>query len=177
MLPDFLLLVVSRDDIESGNIRSTVEALKALNASPELAAHWRERVDIVFAGYDDTRWELFEIQQVRDFVYKLDEAFPFWLFFLSKAHLGLHCIMLCLMPPFLKPEAEAEIIPERLVDLLLEHWFPAMNRVCEMVGMSEQQIEQMTDRVVHYFETRLWGLAVSDDAGDCLASRPEGHTR
>lgn len=150
MDPDFLHVVVSKQDVLSGDTRSTLDVLKSLIRSPAHARQWRERVDIMFDGYNETREELFEIVEVRNFVYQLDEQFPFWFFFLSKAHFGLQCIMLCFLPPFLKPEAKAEIFPERVGRLLEDRWFPAMNHICEFVGMSEPEIEQMTDRVIEY---------------------------
>lgn len=150
MEPDLLYVVVSKQDILSGNTLSTIDVLKTLTRSPEDALRWRERVDIVFDGYNDTQWELFEIPEVRNFVYQLDEVFPFWLFFLSKARFGLQCIMLCFLPPFLKPEAKTTIFPEKIDRLLEDRWLPAMNHVCEFVGMSEEEIERMTDRVIEY---------------------------
>lgn len=150
MEPDLLYIVVSKQDVLSGNTLSTIEVLKTLTRSPEDALRWRERVEIAFDGYNDSQWELFEIPEIRDFVYQLDEAFPFWLFFLSKARFGLQCIMLCFLPPFLKPEAKAEIFPEKIGRLLEDRWLPAMNHVCDFVGMNEKEIEQMTDRVIEY---------------------------
>lgn len=150
MDPDFLNIVVAKRDVLAGDTRSTLDALSSLIRSPADALQWRERVDIAFDGYNDTHWELFEIEEVRNFVLKLDEQFPFWLFFLSKAHFGLQCIMLCLLPPFLKPEAKAEIFSDRIGQLLEDRWFPAMNHVATFVGMSEREIEQMTDRVIEY---------------------------
>lgn len=150
MEPDLLYVVVSKQDILLGNTQSTIDVLETLTRSPEDAQRWRERVDIVFDGYNDTQWELFEVPEVRHFVYQLDEVFPFWLFFLSKARFGLQCIMLCFLPPFLKPEAKAEMFPERIGRLLEDRWLPAMSHVCEFVGMNEKEIEQMTGRVIEY---------------------------
>ena len=150
MDPDFLHIVVARQDVLAGDTRSTLEALNSLIRSPAQALQWRERVDIAFDGYNETKEELFEMVEVRNFVYQLDEQFPFWFFFLSKAHFGLQCVMLCFLPPFLTPEAKAEIFPERIGRLLEDRWFPAMNHVCAYVGMSEREIEQMTDRVIEY---------------------------
>ena len=73
-----------------------------------------ERVEISFHGYDHTPQELFEIPEVRNFVYQLDEQFPFWLFFLSKRHLGLQCLLFCFLPPFLTEDARSRIFPERI---------------------------------------------------------------
>lgn len=109
-----------------------------------------ERVDIAFHGYDHTHEELFEIPEVRDFVYKLDEQFPFWLYFLSKRHLGLQCLLWCFLPPFLTVEARSKIFPERINDLLTKRWLPAMNQIGEHLGLSESQIERLTERALSY---------------------------
>jgi hypothetical protein len=153
--PDFLYIVVDRQDVMAGNTRPTLDVLKSLIRSPAYARQWHERVDIAFDGYNETKEELFEIVDVRNFVYQLDEQFPFWFFFLSKSHFGLQCIMLCFLPPFLTPEAEAEIFPERIGRLLENRWFPAMNHVCKFIGMSELEIEQMTNRVIEYIWARV----------------------
>ena len=72
--------------------------LKQLTGSPQTAWDFVERVDITFHGYDHTSAELFEIPEVRDFVFQFDEQFPFWLFFLSKHHLGLQCLLFFFTP-------------------------------------------------------------------------------
>jgi hypothetical protein len=104
----------------------------------------------ILSGADHVTLELFEIPEVRDFVHKLDEEFPFWLFFLSKRYLGLQCLLRCFLPPFLTEEGRAETFPERIGQLLTKRWIPAMNNICEYVGFSEQQITQLTDRVTAY---------------------------
>jgi hypothetical protein len=106
---------------------------------------------VAFHGYDQDSRELFEIPEVREYVSALDSQFPFWLFFLTKFGLGLQCIMLCFMPPYLTEKARETIHPQRLDDLLSIRWFPAMNRVCELVGFTERQIESLTNGVVDYF--------------------------
>ena len=81
----------------------------------------------------------------------LDSEFAFWLFFLSKSGLGLQCLMLSFMPPYLTDEAKKVVFPERLEQLLSRRWFPAMNQICKSVGFSEQQIERLSDHVAEYF--------------------------
>lgn len=144
------IIVVSREEVISKDTSSALEALRALVVSPEAALQYFEAVDIAFHGYNDWREELFEIQEVREFVYALDKQFPYWLFFLDKKALGLQCIAYCFLPPFLTQEAKQRIFPERLNKLLTTRWFPAMNHVCEAVGFSEEQIEELTDRSVRY---------------------------
>jgi hypothetical protein len=132
--------------------------LKRLTESADTARKFVERVDISFHGYDHTPQELFEIQEVRNFVYQLDEQFPFWLFFLSKRYLGLQCIFFCFLPPFLTEDARARIFPDRINQLLMNRWFPAMNHICEYVGFSERQIERLTERALAYITTGRFPL-------------------
>ena len=150
MSPDFVTIVVTRQEIQAGNKTNVLESLKTLISSPETARKWFERVDIAIDGYNQTREELFEIVEVRNFVQELDDEFPFWLFFLSKRDTGLQCIAYCFLPPFLTQAAKAEIFPQQLDSLLSKRWFPAMNQLCDWVGMQEDDIEMLSDRSVQY---------------------------
>lgn len=150
MSPDFVTIVVTRQEIQAGNKTNVLESLKTLISSPETACKWFERVDIAIDGYNETREELFEIVEVRNFVQELDDEFPFWLFFLSKRDTGLQCIAYCFLPPFLTQSAKAEIFPQQLDSLLSKRWFPAMNQLCDWVGMQEDDIEMLSDRSVQY---------------------------
>lgn len=148
--PDFVNIVVSKQEVLALDTRSVMTALRALIASPVAAKRWFESVDISIDGYNHVAEELFEIPEVREYVGKLDDEFPFWLFFLSKRNLGLQCIAYCFLPPFLTPDARATYFPTRLDRLLSARWFPAMNQVCEWVGMSDEEIEKLSDRSVSY---------------------------
>jgi hypothetical protein len=148
--PDFVTVLASREEVLAGDTAGVLTALRALIASPEAALMWREKVDFAIDGYNERQEELFEIPEVRDFVADVDDQFPFWLFFLSKRTLGLQCIAYCFLPPFLTPAARSRIFPERLDELLSNRWFPAMNQVCDWVGMSENEIETMSDRAARY---------------------------
>ena len=153
-----LMLVISREEVESQDVTNAVSTLKSLLETPEKAKLYRENVDLAFFGYDDDTRELFEIPEVRDFAFKLDDQFPFWLFFLTKFGTGLQCLFFCMMPPFLTKEAQARIYPERLSELLMNRWFPAMNQICDYVGMSEKEVEPLTERGVSYFTEGVFKL-------------------
>jgi hypothetical protein len=55
-----------------------------------------------------------------------------------------------LLPPFLTEEGRAQVFPERINELLTRRWFPAMNQICQYVGFSNHQIDQLTDRTMTY---------------------------
>lgn len=150
ILFDPLVVAVSRQEVESGLTTPALTTLRKLIESPDTARSFFERVEVTFFGYDDDRRELFEVDEVRSFVRKMDDEFPFWLFFLSKRHTGLQCVTFCMLPPFLTKEGRAEIFPKRISELLTKRWFPAMNRICEYAGFSETEIRELSDRVVKY---------------------------
>ena len=151
MMSGPFVIVVARDEVEGRVAPTSTDSLKSCLSSPARVRSFFEKVDIAFHGYDDDKRELFEIPEVRNFVSRLDDQFPFWLFFLTKEGLGLQCIMLCLMPPYLTEEAKRTVLPERLDELLSKRWFPAMNQICMVAGFSERQIEELSDAVVSYF--------------------------
>lgn len=156
---DHLALVVSKEEVIAQDCSQVLLALKSLLDSPEKAAMFRENVDIGFFGYDGDSRELFEIEEVRNFVYKLDDAFPFWLFFLTKFGTGLQCVFLCLMPPFLTQEGRAKVFPQRLETLLENRWLPAMHHIGSRVGMSDEENEKLTERGISYLTEGVFKLA------------------
>lgn len=155
---DPLVVVVSRDEVEARDMSSVIDTLKSCLAPPEHALNLFEKLDIAFHGYDHDPRELFEIPEVRNYVSALDHEFPFWLFFLTKNGLGLQCLMLCFMPPYLTEEARQHVFSERLETLLTRRWFPAMNQICEVVGFTGEQIEKLSDSVADYFINGPQGL-------------------
>lgn len=145
-----LYILISREEVEAQDLTAPLATLKSLIASPEVARSYMENVDIVFGGYDGDSREMFEIPEVRNYAYNLDGDFPYWLFFLSKYGLGLQCLLLCFLPPYLTEEARARIHPERTRELLLDRWLPAMNQVSEFAGLSGDEIDQLTERAISY---------------------------
>ena len=147
---DPLVVVVSRAEVEAMDTSAALTVLKRLLESSDTARAFVERVDIAFHGYDQTNQELFEIPEVRNFVCELDQQFPFWLFFLSKRHVGLQCLLFCFLPPFLTEAGRAKVFPERISQLLTNRWGPAMGQMCEYVGYSETQFNRLAERAMAY---------------------------
>jgi len=79
-----ITIIISRQDVISQNIGPTLDVLHNYVETPRKAKEFMERLSIAFHGYDQDVRELDEIREVRDFVYMLDDKFPYWLFFLSK---------------------------------------------------------------------------------------------
>src|SRR5437764_7783508 len=91
---DPIIVVVSRAEVESGDTSGPLSTLRHLISSPEIIRQCREHVALSFDGYEDTREELFEIPELRKYVYALDTEFPYWLYFLSRHFTSLQCLAL-----------------------------------------------------------------------------------
>jgi len=155
---ELTVIVCPRADIEAGNTSEVNHVLRGLLASPDTARGYKECVEITFDGYDEDPEELFEKVSVREFVKKLDEEFPFWLYFLSKQHLGLQTLLLCFLPPHLTDEARKRIFPNKLSELLSNRWFPALNHVAEYASLRGDEIDAITQRTVEYVYHGPFGI-------------------
>jgi hypothetical protein len=148
---DGLTVAVSKEEVTAQNTNNVLATLKSLLETPEKAKSNKENLDLVFHGYDSDSRELSEILEVRDFVFSLDEEFPYWLFFSTKLSSSLQNLFLCLAPPYLTDEAKTRVLPQRLEDLLTNRWLPALNHVSRYVGLSDHEIEALTEQSVSYF--------------------------
>ena len=146
-----VILVITRDEIASKDTSSALNVLSHCIASADLARDMHGKLDICFSGYDDDSREVFEIEEIRDFVQLLDLEFPYWLYFMDRSAEGLYAVTMCFLPPFLTKEARENIYPERLASLLTSRWFPAMNYLCANTGFSEKQIDDLTDEIMTYY--------------------------
>jgi hypothetical protein len=160
-ISDLITIVISKDDVQSLNIEPTLSVLKNFIETPKKAKQSMERLSIGFHGYDQDMRELYEIPEIRDFVHKLDKGFPYWLFFLSKKTLGLQCIMWCFLLPYLNENVRNEIHLKKLDELLTKLWFPAMNHVGNYAGLSDYEIDTLTENVLKYL-TKGTGLHESN---------------
>ncbi len=146
-----LVIVVSRNEIERNDTSAAMATLKRLLLNRENIRAFCTRVDLCFDGFDHTREELFEIPQVRNFVYALNEQFPYWLYFLSREFLGLHCLAHCFLPPHLTAKARMMVHPERLSALIDKRWGPALFHICTLADQTEAEADELLQSALQYF--------------------------
>ena len=82
--PAFLVLLVTRSEIETCSYTSSLERLMVMADTRENALLYREALILQVTGYDGDRRELPEIPEVRTFFAKLTDAWPHWMWFLSR---------------------------------------------------------------------------------------------
>lgn len=148
-IPSFEV-VVPRPAIEAGEIDDVLQVFHGFMGSPSVIMQSRGQVDIRFEGYEDDPAELYEIPEVRSFVKKLDGAFPFWLFFISKNTASLAMMFFCFLPPYLNSSQQYEVFTATLNGLMRDRWFPAMEHIGYLVGLSPEEQESMVAEVIQY---------------------------
>ncbi len=146
-----LLIIISRDEVVRQDTSGPLTTLKHLIASPENIRANMLNVDVSFSGYENTSAELFEIPEVRNYVYALDAHFPFWLYFLSRHFLGLQCFAYCHLLPYLTPEARARSHPQKLAELVENRWGPALFQICSAAGHTETEAVALLESAMEYF--------------------------
>lgn len=79
-----VVLELSRNEIEAGNIASALERLMVMTDTKENALRFENALLINVTGYDEDPRELAEIHEVRSFFAALIEQWPHWMWFLAR---------------------------------------------------------------------------------------------
>ena len=93
---DVFRVVVDRIEVEALDVSRTASLLSRVLADRNAVEQHRGRVDLAFHGYSDDPRELYDIPEVRRFCTILDDAFPYWFYFLSTEVVTLGVIACCL---------------------------------------------------------------------------------
>lgn len=148
---DWLGVVIPRRDIERLATGSTLDTLQSVLADAETVRLFQGRVDVSFEGWDDDPRELYEIPEVRTFLHRLDDEWPYWLYFLSTELETLRIITFCLCHAGKAGSGLARVSPAALSAFLMAH-FDALNRLFAAFSLDEDVNEQISERIVHYFQ-------------------------
>ena len=146
---DWLRVVVDRSVVEAHDVSGTAATLSRVLADRDAVKRFRGRVDLAFAGYSNDSRELHDIPEVRHFCSKLDDAFPYWFYFLSTAGetLGLIARCLCSVTQ-LRPEV-VSFGPD-LLDFLERH-YEALNWLFDNYSLDERLNFEISGNVAEYF--------------------------
>lgn len=146
---DWLGVVVDRTDVETLNVAGAAKRLSCVLCDRETVERFRGRVYVAFHGYANDPRELYEVPEVRRFCARLDDAFPYWFYFLSTEGETLSVIACCLC-------SVAEVKPGMvsfgadLVDFMTRH-FEALNWLVDEYALDEAQNIEVSARVTEYF--------------------------
>lgn len=143
-----IVWIIEKREVDRNETSRTVSFLKQLLSSVDSIRHNEENIDLSFSGYDNVRWELYEIPEVRSFIHELDRAFPYWFYFLTKSGGGLPIVALSFLPPFLTPEGKKSEFPPRLMSFVEGRWGPALNKIVAHVGLPDSRADILLTRSI-----------------------------
>lgn len=113
----------------------------------------RGRVELAFSGYSNDPRELYDIPEVRNFCAELDDAFPYWFYFVSTESVTLGVIACCLCSVTEFRPGEVSVGPD-LLQFMTRH-FDALNWLFENYSLDERHNVEISGRIVEYFTKRL----------------------
>ena len=123
--------------------------LKELFSDKETTKYFQQRLDISILGYEDYSKELFEIQEVRNYLQELDEQFPFWFYFLNNIGTGLKLITFsCISCRVVGKKLHFDTLE---MQNFINYHFARMNQICEFAGMTKENNKLLTEMVLANF--------------------------
>ena len=158
---DFVVLDFDKGDIEAGDTSDVIAVLKQL-LERDAATKFCERVDLCCTGYDSDSRELWEIPEVRAFVQRLDQQFPYWCYFLSRNGEGLLWLTYCLYPLALSQDEKQRLWLPAIRKYIEDRGIPQMTAICRYVGCSDQEAVRLTSGAANYLVNKPLGKYVTD---------------
>jgi hypothetical protein len=104
----------------------------------------------VVDGYNDDPRELFEVPEVRAYIKRLDQAWPYWFFFLSQADESIKLLESCLCDTIEVVPGVTSIDLDQLERSLARH-FTAMHRLREELDLPEDACEEVAEGIIGMF--------------------------
>lgn len=151
-----VLMLIDRENLKLGDLEPVLSALSVMTLNAETVREFAGRVELVFDGYDDDPRGLHLIPEVRSFVQRLHDHFPWWFHFSSKVGSSLWVIMRCLMPlpvtETLDGRPYERISPEAWNQTTMA-LFTSMNELYAHHGLSAEENSTTTRQVIQYTQS------------------------
>ena len=142
-----VVLMFSRRQVETCDVNEPLASLRELTADRKVALEFCGRVSLVIDGYNDDPRELFEIPEVRAYLKRLDQEWPYWFFFLSQADDSIPILESCLCDTIEVIPGVASIDLDQMDHALTRH-FGAMNRLSQELNLPEEICGQIAEGVI-----------------------------
>ena len=144
----------SRDLVIEIGISEIRKKFNHLISSPRVIKFYKNRLRLSFS-YQAGAMKFFEDPDFRNFIFKLDNEFPFWLYFVHKDGDSLANLVLCFVLPYLTEPAKKKHFPEKVEELLSKRWIPALKNIKNGIGMDDDEYQEIEKQSIQYFETFL----------------------
>lgn len=152
----FIVMAIDRKEVENLDTSKIRDSFDRLRSTKELAFEAQGKVEFVFLGYKQDRRALFEIPEVRAYIYQLDRQLPELFFFArtKKPSDTLTTFLFCQAQvsrvAVQRPEGmmiNFQVKQEDLADFLIRH-FPELNSMTRWVGMNADENRVITNSIL-----------------------------
>lgn len=138
---DLAVVLLTRSEIELGNVGSTVERLMLFSDDEKNVRRYEGRVALMFEGYDADPRSLVEIPECVRFFRAVDRQWSYWLHFLMPQPDVLNLVVLLLVDVQMT-SVESDLRQFAIKDpdqlrTLLSRLFTSMNTLHRNFGLSE----------------------------------------
>ena len=140
-----IVLNLTREEVECGNIASALERLHILADTRESALRYRESLVFIVCGYDDDPRELAEIPHVRTFFARLAQEWPHWFWFLARdlGAISLFMSLLCTVKIHRSPGSfGSEFLDSAEMGAILGDLFERGNAIFYAYGITAQEANE-----------------------------------
>jgi hypothetical protein len=146
-----VVLVISRRQVETGDMASVLAGLKLFLATREDAWLYRNQMALVVDGYNEDLRELVDIAEVRVFLLALERAWPYWAYFFNQVDDSLIIFLSCLCGAHYPGGGAVEMDLSKLQEVLMRG-FGGMNSIFEKHGFPEKELESMSRGLMEVIE-------------------------
>ena len=144
-----ITILITKNDVDNDNLQGVLDRFNVL-LRPEFVYEMKQVLTVSFCGYGNDMREVYEIEEVRDFLYRLDEKFPYWFYFCNLENQGLLTLTLCFCDAAKISGHEFDYSHLALAKFMERH-FSAYNYLAEALRLSEKEIEEMSDKLASYY--------------------------
>ena len=137
-----VVLLISRREVEAGDLASVLSRLKVFLATREDAWLYRGQMTLVVDGYNSDPRELVDIPEVRTLLRGLESSWPQWAYFFNQVDDSIKLLLSCVAGSRFLGRGAVEMDAD-LVAAALGRAFGGMNVVFERFGFPEDELERM----------------------------------
>jgi hypothetical protein len=146
-----VVLLISRREVEAGDLASVLSRLKVFLATREDAWRYRGQMTLVVDGYNNDPRELVDIPEVRSLLRGLESSWPQWAFFFNQVDDSIKLLLSCVAGSRFLGRGAVEMDGD-LVAAALGRAFGGMNMVFERFGFPEDELEKMSNGLVEVLQ-------------------------
>ena len=146
-----VVLLISRREVDAGDIVSVLSRLKVFLATREDAWRYRGQMTLVVDGYNNDPRELVDIAEVRALLRGLEAEWPHWAYFFNQVDDSIKLLLSCVAGSRFLGRGAVEMDVD-LVAGTLARGFDGMNMVFDRFSFPEDDLEKMSNGLVEVFQ-------------------------